>query len=102
MLIGPPNTDNPKPQGRAIIIENLIAESILLFTISLSPAAYERIIDGTIAAANADAIAIGIVVSTLYCELYTPHNANLASSFKPNFNSIIFWKIGLSNKLLML
>ena len=53
MLIGPPNTDNPKPQGRAIIIENLIAESILLFTISLSPAAYERIIDGTIAAANA-------------------------------------------------
>ena len=35
LLIGPPNTDNPKPQGRAIIIENLIAESILLFTISI-------------------------------------------------------------------
>ena len=65
LLIGTPNTDNPIPHGKAIIMENLSAISILFFTTDLSPATYERTSEGTIAVDNADAMAIGIVVRVL-------------------------------------
>ena len=51
---------------------------------------------------NDEAIAIGIVVSTLYLALYTPHNSALVFDETSKIPVTIFPYIGLSRRLLML